>query len=214
MKRYKNISEIVLSFLIIDGINWFLFKGDLGFLNASIHPYWVIILLVSCRYGFLSGLFSGSIACLHVLFFAFQEIPTRVELEQYFEAHGFILPAAFIITGIILGGLREKYRVQEEEKTFLLEKLQKEQKKLKQQVEVGDKARKLLESRIVGETTTVKTLYETARRFEDLDIENIYRGCLEILTEYLHVEKSSLYLIEKENFILKTSQGTIEKGAW
>jgi len=93
------------------------------------------------------------------------------------------------------------------EKTEAFNNIEKALDAMKQKADTDEKARKLLESRIVGETKTVKTLYETARRFNDLEVENIYQGCLEILREYLNVEKSSLYIKEGGHLVLKASYG-------
>ncbi len=207
VKKYTYILEIILAFFLYDCVNHLFYSDDPGFQSLPVHPYWIAVLLIPCRYGLLPGIIVGITACMHIFILTLGGIPTRIEVEKFIEAYGILLPVSFVITGAYLGNIREKYKAAEKEKEALLARQEGQLQNIKMQLDAEENARRLLETRIVGETATVKALYATAKKFEGMDIANIYKGCLEILSEYLHVEKSSLYLREGDYYSLKASCG-------
>ena len=206
-KKHYYILEIVIAFAVYDLINFIFFRGDPGFTKMYLHPYWVVVLLISCRYGFIPGLAAGMTAALQLLFLVLPELPSRAGIEALIESGAFFLPGAFVITGVGLGLLRQRYIDSEEEKKSALLVLKDEMSKFKEMMDASERARRMLEARIVGETSTVKTIYQAARKLESLQADKIYNGCLEILEEHFQVGKSSLYLKEGEYLVLKASRG-------
>ncbi|MDD4899775.1 MAG: GAF domain-containing protein [Candidatus Omnitrophica bacterium] len=207
MKKNYYLREVVLSFVIFDSLNYLFFRSDPGFMRASLNPYWIAVLLIPCRYGFIPGLVVSAVASAHIILFVLQKIPTRTGLEMMVEAGNFFLPIAFVMVGSLLGGIRQKYKNSEEQKEWEMDRLQESLRSLNAQVEASEKARRILESRIVGETSTVKTLYSAAKKLETLDDQSIYTGCLDLLGEYFQVSKASLYVKTGDYFVLKASRG-------
>ncbi|MEI7998714.1 MAG: hypothetical protein WCH62_04335, partial [Candidatus Omnitrophota bacterium] len=207
MRKRSYILEIVLVFVILDVLNFCFLKNNMGFLSLRLHPYWLIVLFIPTRYGFASGFIAGAIAAIHVIVFTFGHFPSRIDIEKIGETNGLDLPIAFVIVGLFLGAVRQQYIDSEEQKTHDLEAARKLLKDIQNTAQASETARRLLESRIVGETTTVKTLYEAAKRFENLDLQSIYKGCLNILAEHLKVEKASAYLKEEGYLVLQSSYG-------
>ena len=176
-------------------------------MRVSLHPYWIAILLISCRYGFIPGIAVSIVASAHVILFILQKFPTRTGLEMMIEAGNFLLPAAFVIIGSLLGGIRQKYKDSQAQKEREMDRLQEDLRGANEQLQASEKARRILESRIVGETSTVKTLYVAAKKLETLNDQSIYSGCLDLLGEYFQVSKASLYIKSGDYFILKASRG-------
>ena len=199
--------EIVVGYLVIDCLNYLFFKSDPGFLHARLHPYWIVIALVSSAYGLIPGTVAGAIGSIHVLAVLFHGIPDKVALEKMLETSGLVLPVGFFLAGLLLGELRQKHLNQEEELKAQIKENEKTLKTIKDNLKTQEKMRIALESRIVGQTTTVKTLYETAKKLETFDLENVYAGCLEMLSTHLQVEKASLYILEGAYFTLKAARG-------
>jgi GGDEF domain-containing protein len=199
--------EIMLAFAVADCLNFLLAREDPGFLQSVLHPYWIIILLVAARYGFVPGLAAGIFAALHVFAALFRGLPTRNAIEKMLESQGFVLPVAFVLVGVLLGDIRQRSMDTEEEKKRALAEKEEALRVSREKLEGLEKARRILEARIVGETTTLKTLYQSARNFESLDLDEIYRGCLKILVEHFHVHQASLYMHEGDYFVLKATQG-------
>jgi len=207
MKKHIYLLEIFLAFFLYNCINYAFFPEAMGYLTAPLHPYWIVVLFIPARYGLIPGFTAGLVSTLHLLYFTFEGMPTRLQLEQYAESQGLALPLAFLFISLFLGVIRQKYKNSEEEKNTSLEENKVFFNEMKTKLSIEEKARNLLESRIIGETTTIKTLYEVSKKFEDMDAASIYNGCLEILSIYLKVEKSSLYIKENEFLLLKASYG-------
>jgi len=206
-KRLIIFFELMISYLALDSINYMFVRHDPAFMTFPLHPYWVVILLFACAYGFAPGFLAGLLASGHVLFVLFKGMPTKVALEKMLESQGLLLPVSFIFVGIILGEIRQKAIVEECELREDMEKLTKTLKTTKESLHAVERMRSQLETRIVGETTTVKTLYDTAKKFEMLSAEKAYSGCLEMLGTHLKVERASLYVVEGNYFILKAAHG-------
>jgi len=201
------IIETVVAFLILDGFNRIFFAYDMGFKGAILHPYWLIILLISCRYGFGPGLFSGIVAASYYVLFIFAGLPSRPEIEKIAETNGLLLPITFIAVGVMVGSIRQRHLETEVEQGRILKKAQESVERLQEWLSHSEKARAVLENRIVGHTMTVKTLYEISRKLDSWDNEEIYQACLEILGKHFSVERASFYLIEGEYFVLKSAWG-------
>ena len=212
-KKDAFIFELLIGFLLLDLMNYFLFPYDLGFKETLLHPYWIMILLLSCRWGFIAGILGGAVAAAHYIFFTLHGIPSRSQLEQWIELQGFTYPIAFILVGMILGNIRQRHIVLEAERSRLLAQREKEIKSSKKQIELSETSKRVLETRIVGQTTTVKTLYEAARALETLNFENVYKGCLDILTKHFQVHKASVYIREGDYYVLKAAYGWGEGSA-
>ena len=207
LKRNAFIFEMLIGFLVINFINYLVFPYDLGFKQFLLHPYWIMILLLSCRWGFTAGTLSGLVASAHYIFFTLQGIPSRSQLEQWIELQGLTYPIAFTLVGIILGNIRQRQITLETQQNHLLAQQEKEIKNFKKQIELTETSKRVLETRIVGQTTTVKTLYEAARKLETLNFENVYRGCLDILSKHFQVHKASVYIREGDYYVLKAAYG-------
>jgi len=203
--------EVIIAFLTFDVVNWFYFAYDMGFIGATIHPYWLVILLLACRYGFGAGLVSGMAAAVHYALFFFGGLPTRPEIEKAAETNELLMPIAFIAVSIMIGSIRQRFLESELEKDKLLADQQKSLERAREWLEHSEKAREVLENRIVGQTTTVKTLYEISRKLESWDAVEIYQGCLEILAQHFAVEQATFYTRENDNFVVKTAWGQEHK---
>lgn len=209
MKIYrKNIfTEVFISYFILALINYQFFPSDPGFIHLAVSPYWAIILLAAFRYGFGAGLVSGLIATMIYLYFSLDGVLSKTALEQLAESKGLVLPVLFIFVGAFLGEIRQRDLLHEKEtKKRLIEK-DADIKKMKERVDALEKARRILESRIVGETSTLRTLHKTAQKFESLNQETIYQGFLETLGEHFKVEKAALYLLEDDLLVLRAEIG-------
>ncbi|MDD5496654.1 MAG: hypothetical protein PHP46_06105 [Candidatus Omnitrophica bacterium] len=207
MKKNKVILEIILAFFIYDCVNYIFFRNNPAFATMKPHPYWLVVLLISSRYGFVPGVITGLIASAHLLIAVFGGIPSKTDIEKLIEYQNFITPIGFTIVGAVLGSIRQGYINSEREKRQSFEKLEGASKMLQGKLEAADKMRTVLEARIVGETTTVKTLYEVAKKFDILDETSIYKGCLDILAKYFQVEKASIYVISGGYYIIKAFIG-------
>ncbi len=199
--------EVLLLFCFVDGLNFILFRTHPGFAGLALQPYWLIVLPMAARYGFGAGFFSGLLAALHLVFLSTGRVPLRADLEKMAETGQLMLPIVFITAGIFIGDIAGRHLRRIERDEQALEEQEAALKKLESLMASEEKIRQALETRIVGESVTVKTLYEAAEKLEALDETRIYKACLEILAGHFKVQQASFFMKEDADFVLKASYG-------
>ncbi|MBT3394695.1 MAG: hypothetical protein HN411_06285 [Waddliaceae bacterium] len=210
LKKKPYIIETIVAFILYDIVNYLLFRGDLGFREVYWHPYWVVVLLMPSRYGFSAGVFASIVAIFHVFFINIGYVSSMTEFQELVEKVGAVLPLAFITVGMTLGALRQKYKNQEEKRAEIIEKQKNDMLRVQDDLDRAVKVRDALEKKIVGETSTIMTMYEISKKFGSLKVEDIYSGCLDILENLFQVDVSSLYIIEGGYYVLKASRNWAE----
>ncbi len=207
LKKNVYLTELVWAFFILDVLNYIFLKDDLGFRSWALSPYWVPVLFLSSRYGFFAGILTGLVAMGHTIYFSASGHPSFDNLEQLAEKQELLIPFAFVLTGMVLGRIRQQSVIALRQREETLAGQEKELRKLKEYADYSEKSRRVLEARIVGQMSTMETLYETARKLETLELNDVYKGCLEMLAKHFQVKKSSLYIKEGDYFILKSAYG-------
>ncbi len=206
--RLTFLVEIILGLMLITVLNMLLFRNDVGFLNVQPHPYWIVVLLISVRYGFLPGFLAGLSSGLLFLLFRAATIPDISLLElRSMELWG--TPLLFWTTGMALGEIRQGHI---REHTATLTKLrdnmtvcETQQKELR----ALEQAKVEMDTRIFSQEHTLSTIYEAAQALRTLDSESIYMAILDLLRQYLGVEECSIYMLENNVFQLKASKRTV-----
>jgi len=211
MKINKYLYEIVILYVILFLLNYLFYPTDIGYLDSSIHPYWIPIILIPARYGFIPGVVTGIIGAFMYLSSAFGGIPGREAISHLAETGRLFIPGYFCIASTVLGSIRQKYIETEHEKDLLILKYKENTAELEEEGHVLEKTKKILESRIIGETATLKTLYQSASALESLDIGKVYSGLLDILKDNFGVKKAGVYCIEDQHFLLCSSIGCTDQ---
>ncbi len=205
--HYQWFVEMGLGFCFLNGVNVVFYPADIGFLKAPLNPYWIVVLLAAVKYGLVPGVVSGFLAMLFVLIYHFGEVPGRMELEKFAESGDIFLPLCFLIAGTLLGGIRQTDLERSKEKDVSCAESKTALSHMKELYDAGERARRVLEARIVGETATFKTFYEQISKFESLDQEEIFTTCLSILASDFQVGRVSLYVKEGDFYVLKAAHG-------
>ena len=151
--KYKNekayIWETLLFILLINAFNMIFYSNDPGFTGAAFHPYWLVVLLIPSRYGYVAGLVSGLAVSLNLILYQFGGIPTRSALEKFIEVENIGLHLSFVLIGIALGSIRQRYIEKEHQADITIKRLTDINEKLTTRLEVEEKARRIIETRIV-----------------------------------------------------------------
>jgi polysaccharide biosynthesis protein PelD len=116
--RFKAVLETLVFLAACVLINFLFFPGDIGFLTVSIHPFWIVILLISIRYGLGEGLISA--LCAGICYFVFSAVIASDYSITY--------PLLFLLTAGILGQNRDvldrRYNRAEDRLDTMSEKLE------------------------------------------------------------------------------------------
>ncbi len=206
-KLPPSLLETLAGLALIILVNFAFFPGDPGFLHTPLHPCWILVLLIAVRYGMPAGLFAGAGSSAFYLVFLFQGFPSRTQLESSAEQGQLWLAVAFLMTGSILGEIRQKKIEAEKETGESLVQFSEKLRQIESAYETSERSRRILEARIVGQATTIRTVHDAVQKLQSLDMTDIYRGCLDILANHFQVTKSSFYNLEDDFFLLKASRG-------
>ncbi|MBU1040022.1 MAG: GAF domain-containing protein [Proteobacteria bacterium] len=200
--------EALLGFSLITAVNVMWFRANLGFVGVSPHPYWVVVLLLASRYGFLAGLFSGVVsAALAVgLSIIGRQGTTIYELWKLLLGE----PILFLAVGCILGEISQSLKSRYEALLGEHEELQEVFEKLRERYDALVKAKQEVDTRILSQEQTLTTMHETAQALRSLSEGELYPAALEMVAKFLNAEASSIYLFEDGRLKLKASHGELE----
>jgi GAF domain-containing protein len=197
--------EVLLGFALISAVNIIWFRSNLGFLGVSPHPYWIVVLLLSTRYGFLAGIFCGMLAasvCLALTVLGRQGT-TLFELFRMLLGE----PLLFILVGAVLGEITQSVRSRYEALLAEHEELAATFAQLKDRYDALIKAKQEVDTRILSQEQTLTTMHETAHALRSLSEEQIYPAALEMVAKFLGAEACSIYVFDAGRLRLKGSLG-------
>jgi GAF domain len=210
-RHWAFVIELLFLYLVIDAINLFFFPTDLGFSDLILSPYWIPVLILSSRYGISAGLISGLISAAHLLYFEFGHLPSRFQLEVQAETASLLLPSAFVLVGVLLGGVRQKSILDQQRLAEELARVQARRDAAERRFLASEEARTAIEARVVGETATVQTLYDIAVHFETLKEGEIFQGFIDAVEAHFEVKRCAIFLREEVDFVVKAACGWSER---
>lgn len=208
--RMPWLREGVVLYAAAAVINAVFFASDPGFAHARFNPLWIPVLLLSARYGFWPGLSSGVTAALFLTLGVTHGEFSRSLIEQAAESGLLWTAGGFMSAGTVMG-LIAQGPIDRHTKLSKAHQAAVERENLATRLLAkSEEARRLLENRIVGETRTMRTVYDASRRLESLKADDIYQGSLGILVDHFNVKRVSFYLRAGDHVLLKAAAGAGE----
>ncbi len=200
MSKKNYILLEILGFIgLLMAINLIWFRDDLGFHKFNPNPFWLVVIFTGARYGANWGVFSSLLVGLIYLF-----TPGK---GKVFLADKMPMAASFLIVGFFLGGLRDSLEKKLREWQDRSRRQKEELESISSRYAALDNLRKELEKKVLSQTSTVITLYETALSLGNLELKELLPTIPKVIKEYIEAEWCSLYLLEGGNFRLKASLG-------
>lgn len=202
---YYAWSETCLLLFILLILNAF-YGGGTRWINVQLHPFWIVILLISSQYGTLAGLMS---ACLSTLCLYVGNLPEQTLHETFFDYQFRIafLPTLWIITAFVLGELRMRL----EDKNRVLEKKLSDMRTEADLVVAGYEklkaAKEYQELSIASQRRSAAALYETFKYLENLNPAHILRDLDKVILSALNPKKFSVYAWGANGFEAVTCYG-------
>ena len=193
-RRLDSIFETLAGYLIIMGINYVWFATELGWVDLSLHPYFVVVLLIASRYGTVDGIVAGAVGAVLLTAFKMQVYP-----EVFADASGLLdlqqmyVPYLFILTGAVLGEVRQ---TAEEEVDTLWRRLKFMRSDLEHLTGENRQVRRYnedLQERIASSTETSGAFYEAAARVQSLAIDDAVVAILDMVNRFVDAEQCSIY---------------------
>ncbi len=210
LRKQFFIFETLIGMAILVAIDMAFLKDTSVYQNIHPHPYWIVILLIACRYGTIQGVFAGALAA--IAYIAIGANTGEINFSHDVFPRGvFKYPFLFILVGGVLGEVRSIFKKKHLKLETKHNELQNDFKNLELLHWALTDSKKELEKRIAFQSGTMLNLIERLNTIETLELDQLYPQCLELLEDHLNVTCSSIYLIKKNRLKLFTRRGKIEQ---
>jgi hypothetical protein len=180
----------VILLILLFAANWVIAYDDLGWIERHPSPYFLLPILMGCRYGFPAGAGSGTAAMI-VMALAHGYIK-EIALPTVFADHlylFFCLP----LSGGICGEIQEFFALRIGQQTRLLDHIQKRTQRLDEENYLLRAAKQEVENTLVTLNAEVSTLdFEIRRLYESLD-EEIFSNLLNLLSRWARIQQAAVY---------------------
>lgn len=185
--------EIFLFFLIATIIAIIL-KIPFNYFALSLHPFWIVIILISAQYGIREGLFTTLLA---ILLYITGPLPSPTVLQDDFDYFFSIikLPLMWLVAAVVLGELRSKHIIERNALRDLALEAKEKEKSITDSYLALKKLKENLEVRVATEMQTALMAYAAFRKFEEEG--NIIKGAEELVKTLIDPQKFSLFLLEE-----------------
>jgi hypothetical protein len=176
------------------------------FINTPLHPFWIIILLVTVQYGPVEGVVSALLSSAFLLAGNMPE-QTLSETMYGYLLRVSLLPFLWIMTALVLGAIRARQIA--ERRTFVeqLEKSNEASKAIIESYKAIKQSKERLELRLAEERRSVLTVYEVAKSLETLNPLTANAGIEQLVQVALNPTKFSLYRWKGNRLALEQSHG-------
>lgn len=195
--RFSSVIETGLFLGIASLVNLYLFPNHYGFLNVSPHPFWLVVIMMSIRYGFREGVVcAGLTATVHGLFVILPE-----QGEYYFMTinlfSDFREPLLYLVVGGVVSGYTEHLLRRTEVVRARLRERQSELTESRARHRAAQEALQKLELRIAGQFNSMVDLFASLSETRRMRPEQIKTNLLEVLGTYLQVSDAVYCDIER-----------------
>lgn len=183
-------------------------KPDNPFLTGiSVHPYFIIVLLMAIRYGTIVGIGSATTLVLLYICGGLAQPGELSVLPSILESPHSTIVSGLFLFAVIAGSFADAYqrRIKYAEAEIMDDK--KRLRTLEKQNGLLIKTNQDLRNRIMEETTTFHTIFEISRKLCTLNGQTPYSTVTNILVEYLKAESCSFYLLQGELLHLMAYNG-------
>lgn len=194
-------SAIIETLLFLSAIlllNIFIGDGN-RFTNVSPHPFWIIVLLITLKYGVAEAIVAAILASIFLIAGNLPEQSLTETMYSYI-LRVLSLPFLWVVTALILGGIRTS---QLNEMNVLNKKLKKSNhvvKTITDGYNAVKSSKEQLELRLASEKCSIFTVYEIAKSLETHDPLEIPAAISHLVKAALNPAKFSIFLF-KDNIL-------------
>lgn len=196
MKRYKYLLETLLFVFVVVAFGYY--NGNPAFVGVTNHPFFLIILMISVRYGYLRGTVATTILAVAYLGFSYLTGKTPVSLESTW---GHLRQPFFFYAFAMFVGLLVEIDKKKIQKTNAL--LLKYTDKISQKSTEITKILSINEN-ISNQLTTVdqsfNVVFHNTKSFYDEDIMAVYRTAYDLLIKTVKATSAFIYILEGNRF--------------
>jgi hypothetical protein len=207
--RRSALLEMAL-FLTVALIVDHLFFGGKRFIEVSLHPFWLIVILISSQYGTGEGLVSAALSTAGLLLGNVPEQTLSQDTYQFlFDI--FRLPLSWFVMALLLGEIRMRHMRERDKLRLDLADTAAREEVLSRSFGNLSLIKDKLEERVAGQLTTAITMFQAARDLEKLDPAEVLRSMANIVRAVMKPEKFSIYLLKDDRLEIAIHEGWSQK---
>lgn len=188
---------LVFNYALEDGNRW---------INTPLHPFWVVVLLISAQYGTLAGLMS---ALASTLFLYVGNLPTQTLTETFFDYQFRLamLPALWTIVGFVLGEIRSRLEDQNRRLEAEIAEMRGQADVVVSGYEKLKASKEYQELSIASQKQSAAALYQVFKYLSALNPAHILRDLDKIIVTALNPKKFSVFAFGANGFEAATCHG-------
>jgi hypothetical protein len=209
--RFSAIVETIAFLGIAVLLDHFYFAGN-RFWSLEPHPFWLLVALVSVQYGTNEGVFAAALSSIVLLS---GKLPVQ-SIDTDFYAHVLHLgarPLLWLVSAVVLGELRNRHARREIDLEQQLGQSRKREHGIALAYQELKAAHEKLEVSVASELRTVVSIYRAAKTLQNLSVNEVMAGAVNLVSVVLGPEKFSVYTVEGGALTLGLKRGwTTEDG--
>ena len=203
--RRSALIEIGLFFLVAIAIDS-AFRDGTRYWDIAPHPFWFIVVLISCQYGTKEGLIVSIVASLILLA---NNIPSQQFSQDRYEYWFSVVqrPLLWSTMAVLVGELRMRHL---RERNVLRQEIA--DTRGRETIITNDyhrlqRFKEDLEVRVASQLDTVLTIYEVARAIQKVEPDEVLRGVIQVVNTMMNPKKFSLFLLKNDRLELTIQHG-------
>ena len=198
--QFVSFGETIVALLFLVGLNVAFFPDYPAFLTIHPHPFFAVVILVSLRYSRMESLICTGMTC-GALWFLATNGPSGMDVALRKALGEKVI--IMIIVNLVLGELGALFNREVKEAKDELERLRAEHEALKTKYNALAMVKEELSERIVGQTSSIVSLYEAAKSLDAQEIEEVQEALLNLTSKFIGVERASLFWCDDDSKELK-----------
>ena len=197
--------EMTVLYLVMLVINLLLAPRHWGFPGVQPHPYMLVVALIAGRYGLGPGVACSLVGC--ILYESLGAIHVGASPLLGAPPNPLVHPHSAILAAMLMGAgiLGSLYDALHRELRSTREKrddAETRARTLTTKNDLLETANRELRSKIMGETSTIESLYEMAQRLTTLHRDALAPAALELVTKQAGAEECRFFLVEGNTLTL------------
>lgn len=206
------LTEMLVFFGVILAYD-FLFGSGIRYLDTSLHPFWIILLLITVQYGPNESLLCAILASIFLLAGNMPEQRITETMYDYVIRTG-RLPFLWIMTSLILGGIRAREQQGQEQLKERASKAEEGAETIAKAYGSLRKTKDQLELRLAEERRSVVTVYKAAQSFDMASSDKLMEAAAEMVRVTLSPIRFSIYRLHGDSLKLALAYGWPEKNTY
>ncbi len=203
--RLSAIVETVLFLGVAVLLDHLYFSGN-RFWALEPHPFWMLVALVSVQYGTNEGVFAAAVSSIVLLS---GKLPVQSIDTDFYEhvLHLGARPLLWLVSAVVLGELRNRHARREIDLEQQVEESKKREHGIALAYQELKSAHEKLEINVASELRTVVSIYRAAKTLQNLSVNEVMAGAVNLVSVVLGPEKFSLYTVDGGALALKLKRG-------